>query len=248
MPGLRNRKNGAKQGIAFQMADMIPGTSRDGPHMSRQVMELEKRLLDNREYVHPRDLPADFIESIVTLSDVDAMKLAARFFMMDEWRYIWPSVIIFRKHPTAKTKITAEYLRSLGDRMDSWGLVDAFSAIAGPAWREGYVSDETVMAWTRSESRWWRRAALVCTVFLNRKAQGGRGDTPRTLMVCEPLAADRDDMVVKGLSWALRDLSKRDPEAVEQFLEKHDGELPALIRREVRNKLAYGVKNPRKKK
>ena len=54
-------------------------------------------------------------------------------------------------------------------------------------------------------------------------------------------------MVAKGMSWALRDLSKRDPEAVEKFVEEHIDELPALIKREVRNKLTLGVKNPRRK-
>lgn len=214
--------------------------------VSEDVLKLEKRLIEDGEYKHPLPLPADFINKATELSDEDAMELAARLFMMNEWRYIWPSVVIFRKHPTARTKITAEYLEPLGNRMDSWGLVDAFSAIAGPAWREKYISDETVIGWTQSESRWWRRAALVCTVFLNRKAQGGRGDTPRTLMVCEILAADNDDMVAKGMSWALRDLSKRDPAAVWKFIEEHRHELPALVKREVRNKLTLGVKNPRR--
>ena len=139
-----------------------------------------------------------------------------------------------------------EYLEPLGNRMDSWGLVDAFASLAGPAWREGQISDETVMSWTRSENRWWRRGALVCTVFLNRRTLSGRGDTPRTLAVCEALAGDRDDMVVKGLSWALRDLSKRDRAAAERFLKEHEGELHARVKREVRNKLETGVKNPRR--
>lgn len=215
--------------------------------VNKQVIELEKRLLDDREYLHPRDLPDYFLENAVTLPDKDALELAAHLFMMDEWRYIWSSVIIFKRHPTARTKITAAYLLKLGDRMDTWGLVDAFSEIAGPAWREGIIDDVTVMGWTKSESRWWRRAALVCTVFLNRKARGGRGDTPRTLMVCNALAADRDDMVAKGMSWALRDLSKRDRQAVEQFLQEYDNVLPALVKREVRNKLVTGLKNPRRK-
>lgn len=214
---------------------------------SEQVLKLEKQLLVDSEYVHPRYLPKEFLEGIAELSDEDALELAARLYMMDAWRYIWLSVVIIRTHPTAREKITREYLELLGNRMDNWGLVDAFSAIAGPAWREGYISDETVMEWTQSESRWWRRAALVCTVFLNRKAQGGRGDTPRTLMVCERLAPDRDYMVAKGLSWALRDLSKRDRRAVEEFLEKHGKELPSLVKREVRNKLTTGVKNPKRK-
>ena len=54
------------------------------------------------------------------------------------------------------------------------------------------------------------------------------------------------DMVAKGMSWALRDLSKRDRQAVEQFLEEHEKVLPALVKREVRNRLVTGRKNPRR--
>ncbi len=132
--------------------------------------------------------------------------------------------------------------------MDSWGSVDWFVDLAGPAWRAGQLSDTRVLRWTRSQSRWWRRAALVCTVSLNRKTWGGTGDTPRTLAVCEVLAGDRDDMVAKGLSWALRDLIAHDRRAVEQFLQKHEGELPALVKREVRSKLTTGRKNPPRKR
>ncbi|HUS10646.1 MAG TPA: DNA alkylation repair protein, partial [Pyrinomonadaceae bacterium] len=64
--------------------------------------------------------------------------------------------------------------------------------------------------WARSKNRWLRRTALVSTVPLNNKARGGRGDSERTLMICEMLLDDRDDMVIKALSWALRELSKRD--------------------------------------
>ena len=131
--------------------------------------------------------------------------------------------------------------------MDSWWAVDAFASLAGPAWREGRVSDVRVLAWTRSESRWWRRAALVCTVPLNRASLGGHGDVRRTLAICEQLADDHDDMVAKGMSWALRDLIAHDRQAVERFIRKHDAHLPALVKREVRNKLTTGLKNPRRK-
>ena len=78
---------------------------------------------------------------------------------------------------------------------------------------------------------------------LNLRAAGGTGDTPRTLAVCGLLAADRDDMVVKALSWALRELSVHDPAAVRAFLADHD--LAARVRREVTNKLQTGLKQPR---
>ena len=214
---------------------------------SERVIHLEEKIIEDHECGHWRTPPPAFIQEMVTLTDEEAMELAARVFMMKEWFYIWTAVIIFQKHPTARIKINWKYLEPLGNRMDSWGLVDAFSALAGPAWRSKQISDTRVMRWTRSKNRWWRRAALVCTVFLNRKAQGGTGDPPRTLMVCEVLIKDRDDMVVKGMSWALRDLLKRDREAVEKFLEEHEGELAARVKREVWCKLTTGRKNPPRK-
>jgi 3-methyladenine DNA glycosylase AlkD len=98
------------------------------------------------------------------------------------------------------------------------------------------------MRWARSRDRWRRRLALVATVPLNSTARGGTGDTARTLMVCGALVDDRDDMVVKALSWALRELSKRDREAVEDFLRRETARLAPRVRREVRSKLETGRK------
>ena len=86
---------------------------------------------------------------------------------------------------------------------------------------------------------------MVCTVILNRRTWGGKGDTPRTLGVCELLVADRDDMVVKGMSWALRELIATDRRGVQRFLKKYGTALAGRVRREVNNKLSTGLKNPR---
>jgi 3-methyladenine DNA glycosylase AlkD len=130
--------------------------------------------------------------------------------------------------------------------MDNWGSVDGFAVlVAGPAWRAGVVSDREVGRWAASTDRWWRRAALASTVALNLPSRGGCGDAPRTLRIAERLAADRDDMVVKALSWALRALARSDPGAVRGFLARHGDRLAARVRREVRNKLETGLKNPK---
>jgi 3-methyladenine DNA glycosylase AlkD len=147
-------------------------------------------------------------------------------------------------HRAAMAALTVGDVEALGQGMDSWAVVDTFgSYISGPAWREGRVSNARVHRWARSPDRWWRRAALVSSVPLNCKARGGQGDTPRTLAVCELLIADRDDMVVKAMSWALRELAKRAAAAVEAFLSKHAATLASRVIREVRNKLQTGLKN-----
>jgi 3-methyladenine DNA glycosylase AlkD len=129
--------------------------------------------------------------------------------------------------------------------MDSWCSVDAFARLlSGPAWLNGQLSDEVIRRWARSEDRWWRRAALVSTVALNTRSHGGYGDVPRTFAVCRPLVADRDDIVVKAMSWALRSLVPHDPDAVTEFLAANEDALAARVVREVRNKLETGLKTP----
>ena len=131
--------------------------------------------------------------------------------------------------------------------MASWDAVDVFASyLSGPAWREGQTSDTEIKRWAKSPDLWWRRAALVSTVPLNNKTRGGSGDAKRTLMICELLIEDHEDMVVKAMSWALRELAKRKPTAVTKFLEQHYHRLAARVLREVGNKLTTGKKNPKR--
>jgi 3-methyladenine DNA glycosylase AlkD len=155
---------------------------------------------------------------------------------------------IITSHRPTLAALRASDLRRLGSRMDSWGDVDTFACyVAGPAWRERQVTDAEIARWARSKDRWWRRAGVVSTVALNSQARGGTGDAARTLAICELVVDDRDPMVIKALSWALRELSKRSPADVERFLDGHDARLPALVRREVRSKLRTGLKTPRRR-
>jgi 3-methyladenine DNA glycosylase AlkD len=149
-------------------------------------------------------------------------------------------------HPPTIQSIDQSEVEKLGEGIGHWGDVDSFACyIAGPVWRAGRISDGAVRAWARSDDWCWRRAALVSTVPLNSRAQGGAGDSRRTLAICRMLVADRHDLVVKGLSWALRELAKRDPDSVRLFLAAHRDKLAARVVREVNNKLATGRKNPR---
>jgi 3-methyladenine DNA glycosylase AlkD len=157
-------------------------------------------------------------------------------------RFIGDELIASR--PDALAILDCAQLERLGSGISSWDQVDCFACyLSGPAWREGRIDDKAIVQWARSKDRWWRRAALVSTVPLNVKARGGRGDARRTLRICTLLIDDRDEMVVKALSWALRALAGQDPEAVRRFVKENETRLPALARREVQRKLATGRKN-----
>lgn len=135
-------------------------------------------------------------------------------------------------------------MERLAGPLGSWYATDTFGPyVAGPAWLAGGVSDADVVRWATSPDLWWRRTALVATTFLNNKSRGGNGDARRTLMVAELLVDDREDMVVKAMSWALRMLVSWDAEAVRAFVAQHEHRLAARVKREVRTKLETGRKN-----
>lgn len=167
--------------------------------------------------------------------------------LVHEYHQRWLGCELVRYHRSAFEQVGEAELEEFGCGINSWGSVDTFARrLAGPAWVRGQVADELIYRWACSEDKWWRRAALVSTVAPNVRSHGGMGDVPRTLAVCHTLAADHEDMVVKAESWALRELVVHDPDAVRAFLTDHDVVLAARVKRELRNKLETGLKNPRR--
>jgi len=180
---------------------------------------------------------------VKTVSPRDAIYLALQI-ITETPPGAYPLVYeLLRYHPTAISELRPDDLDSIGENMSGWGEVDSFAGLAGLAWRNCRISDSVVHNWAQSPNRWWRRAALASTVPLNIKSQGGEGDAARTLAVCGLLIDDRDDMVVKAMSWALRALATREPEPVARFVDKHERDLAARVIREVRNKLRTGRKD-----
>jgi 3-methyladenine DNA glycosylase AlkD len=196
-----------------------------------------------------RALRREYSRRLVAAPAAQVLRLADRLLAAGESGRRFVAYELVHGHRAALGALRERHLARLGRGCDGWGDVDAFACyLAGPAWREGQVSDALIRRWARSPSRWWRRAALVSTVPLNSRARGAsapRGDARRTLATCRLLVTDRDDMVVKAMSWALRELAKRDPAAVRRFLAAHRDALAPRVAREVRNKLETGRKNPR---
>ena len=154
----------------------------------------------------------------------------------------WFSYCLLRYHPDAFKSLDESQVEAFGQGIDNQDIVDSYARIlSGPAWLHSLVSDDLIHSWTRSDDRWWRRAALVSTIALNvRSSDGGTGDTPRTLAVCRLLVGDRNEMVSKALSWALHALVAHDPQAVRNFVTEHEDQLAAQVRREVMKELERG--------
>lgn len=193
-----------------------------------------------------RILRREFSKRIAQLPAETVVQLGLRLIKNEGAVPRFFSYELVQHHSAAARSLNARKLQQLGQGLDSWGAVDTFACyLSGPAWRERQVPDSLIARWARSKDRWWRRAAVVSTVALNNQARGGEGDAARTLQICRLVVDDRDDMVVKALSWALRELSKRDGAVVKTFLSENQTTLAPRVLREVRNKLKTGLKNPK---
>jgi hypothetical protein len=213
-----------------------------------QNIEARYRKLPDSSVATVRRLRREISSELRDVAGADVLTLAET--MVGAGRCSrWFAHELVHFHPEAASQLSAAWLDRLGKGNCEWHHVDPFACyLLGPAWREGGVTDAEIARWAGSQDRWRRRSALVATVALNNTARGGHGDTKRTLAVCDLLRGDRDDMVVKAMSWALRALAVKDPKAVTKYLARHESELAARVLREVRNKLGTGLKNPRKKR
>jgi 3-methyladenine DNA glycosylase AlkD len=191
------------------------------PQQAAAVIDAEIRSLTDRNTQTMRAIRRKYSQSLQTAPVGFVFELATILSKIDGYR--WIAYELIRGHPAAFASLGAAELERLGQGIDSWWTVDAFArTLSGPAWQKGHVPDQLILKWSRSSDRWWRRAALVSTVALNVRSQGGQGDVPRTLSICRILAGDQDEMVAKALSWALRELVVHDPGAVQEFLDEHD--------------------------
>jgi 3-methyladenine DNA glycosylase AlkD len=121
---------------------------------------LDMRAVEKDLFRRLRDVPADdVVELVKTLVASDVLE--CRLVAYD----------ILDRHKAAASSLECADIEALGVGLNNWLTVDSFvGLVAGLAWREGKIPDDVVHGWARSEDRWCRRAAVVCTVALNQKA------------------------------------------------------------------------------
>lgn len=156
----------------------------------------------------------------------------------------WVAYELIRHHKAAFAEVSQTVVERFTEHAASWYAVDALGTIlTGRLWAQGRLPDRLIDAWAGSDDRWLRRSALVATVGRN----AVKPDPERTFALCLRLAADRDDMVEKAVSWALRWLSQKDRAAVDGFWGVHLDRFRPRVRREVAHKLGTGLKTPRRR-
>ena len=83
--------------------------------------------------------------------------------------------------------------------------------------------------WSESENFWMRRASLISQILLFRE---GKGDKKLFFGFAERMIGEREFFIRKAIGWALREMSRADPDAAFGFLMRVKGRASGLTLRE----------------
>jgi 3-methyladenine DNA glycosylase AlkD len=109
------------------------------------------------------------------------------------------------------------YLDGLPEHFKSWSHVDHLSlgVIQPLLLKYRRETLELLEEWSRSSIRWKRRASVV--TFVRKIAKSGEF-TEEAIHLCENLIWDEEDIVQKGVGWALKDNLRSAPDRLLPFI------------------------------
>ncbi|MEJ6394290.1 DNA alkylation repair protein [Gymnodinialimonas sp. 2305UL16-5] len=126
-------------------------------------------------------------------------------------------------------------------QFESWAIADAVAQGGQKRLVQDPARLDLLEEWTRSGHLWTRRAAFVFALpFCKSRHPSAVEATARRRVLgwCTDLADDREWFIQKAIAWWLRDLSKRDPDAVQEWLAAEGDRLKPFARKEAARHLA----------
>jgi len=110
-----------------------------------------------------------------------------------------------------------DYLDRQLDHFRGWSHVDHFCVdVMQPVlWRYPQESLALHQAWAAAENTWRRRASVV--TFTRKVGESGQF-TDQVLALCDKLIWDPEDLVQKGVGWALKDTMRGDHDKVVAYV------------------------------
>lgn len=126
----------------------------------------------------------------------------------------------FRKASSAQQTLIIEHYLANRRYINNWDLVD----VSCPGLLGRYVLDRDrsiLYELAKEDHLWSQRIAIVSTLALIRV-----GQFSDTFAIAELLLAHKHDLIHKATGWMLREVGKRSPDALEEFLNDHIRNLP----------------------
>jgi hypothetical protein len=190
---------------------------RQHPAPDRQFHKHDEYLSYGLKTSEFRDLMKEFRPRFIKLSIREKMDLALQFLQEGIGELGHVGLYILTLCVNDLTPKHFLYLDSLPEHFRSWSHVDhlALGVMQPLLWRYRKETLEFLEEWSRSPIRWKRRASVV--TFVRKAAKSGEF-TEEVLHLCENLIWDKEDIVQKGVGWALKDNLRSAPHRILPYI------------------------------
>jgi 3-methyladenine DNA glycosylase AlkD len=152
--------------------------------------------------------------------------------------------VLLAATPRLRGQLEPALLDGWLDHVEGWAETDAFC-------QSVYSAEEMLSSWAawapllrrfaRDLNSHKRRASLVLLTRPVRESPDARL-ADLAFENIDALRSERHILVIKAVSWLLRDLTRNHPQRVRVYVDEWEGGLPRVAVREVRSKLETGLK------
>lgn len=192
-------------------------TGRDQPMADRKFHKHDEYLSYKLTASEFRILLKDFQSRFLGLSFEERMALAKKLLEKDigELGHIGLYLITLSVKEIGPEHF--DFLDGLPEHFRSWSHVDhlALGIMQPLLWRYRKETLKLLDEWSRSPIRWKRRASIV--TFVRKAAKSGEF-TEEVVRLSENLIWDEEDIVQKGVGWALKDNLRSAPDLMLHYI------------------------------
>jgi 3-methyladenine DNA glycosylase AlkD len=132
----------------------------------------------------------------------------------------------YQKRDVRKKKDVFEFYLQNTPRVNNWDLVDLSADKIVGAHLEKEKERKLLDTLSKSSHLWEKRIAIVSTLHFIRK-----GEFADTFRITDNLMGDPHDMLHKACGWMLREVGKKDEQALKKFLQKRYKRMPRTMLR-----------------
>jgi 3-methyladenine DNA glycosylase AlkD len=113
----------------------------------------------------------------------------------------------------------------------TWAYVDPLAIdVGGGMWVAGTLSVGDLDRWANDDDFWIRRSSML--VLLKPAKAGNEKDFERFARYADSMLEEKEFFIRKAIGWVLREVSKKDPEKVQAWVEPRLDQMSGVTRRE----------------
>ena len=177
-----------------------------------------------------RGAASDFARSHPDLSRGELRKIVDELWSTDVFELRSGGVALLSKCSALLGERDLPWLLGFVRKSNTWAHVDWLATdVIGGVVGESKTALRRLPVWARDENFWVRRTALLTQL---RPLSHEAGDFALFARLAAPMLGEREFFIRKAIGWVLREVSKKRPKLVYEFLREHRDEVSGLTLRE----------------